>query len=65
MADSILRLKVDSQEYDNKLKRAAEQLNRRCFMMELDARYCDVIISRWETFTGKTAQLITPGDKVS
>ena len=28
MADSIVRLKVDSQEYDNKLKRAAEQLNR-------------------------------------
>lgn len=44
---------------------AAEQLGRRCYMMELDARYCDVIISRWETFTGKTAQLITPGDKVS
>jgi DNA modification methylase len=44
---------------------AAEQLGRRCFMMELDPHYCDVIISRWETFTGKTAQLITPGDKVS
>ena len=28
MADSILRLKVDSQEYDNKLKRAAEGLQR-------------------------------------
>lgn len=44
---------------------AAEQLNRKCYMMELDPHYCDVIISRWETFTGKTAQLITPGDKVS
>ena len=44
---------------------AAEQLGRRCYMMELDPHYCDVIISRWETFTGKTAQLITPGDKVS
>ena len=28
MADSIVRLRVDSQEYDNKLKRAAEGLNR-------------------------------------
>ena len=44
---------------------AAEQLNRRCYMMELDPHYCDVILTRWETFTGKTAQLITPGDKVS
>lgn len=41
---------------------AAEQLGRRCFMMELDRQYCDVIISRWETFTGKMAQLITPGE---
>lgn len=44
---------------------AAEQLGRRCYTMELDPHYCDVIISRWETITGKTAQLITPGDKVS
>ncbi len=44
---------------------ASEQLGRRCFMMERDPHFCDVIISRWETFTGKTAQLITPGDKVS
>jgi site-specific DNA-methyltransferase (adenine-specific) len=34
---------------------ASEQLNRRCFMMELDPRYCDVIIKRWEDFTGKKA----------
>lgn len=44
---------------------AAEQLGRRCYMMELDPHYCDIILARWETFTGKTAQLITPGDKVS
>ena len=44
---------------------AAEQLKRRCYMMELDPHYCDVIIARWETLTGKTAQLITPGEKVS
>ena len=42
---------------------AAEQLKRRCYMMELDPHYCDVIIARWETLTGKTAQLITPGEK--
>ena len=34
---------------------ACEQLNRRCFTMELDPRYCDVIIKRWETLTGKKA----------
>ena len=34
---------------------AAEQLNRRCYMMELDPKYVDVIIERWETFTGKKA----------
>ena len=43
---------------------AAEQLKRRCYMMELDPHYCDVIIARWETLTGKVAQLITPGEKV-
>jgi len=32
---------------------ACEQLNRRCFMMEIDPIYCDVIINRWEQFTGK------------
>ena len=37
---------------------ACEQLNRRCFMMELDPKYCDVIIKRWETLTGKKAELV-------
>lgn len=37
---------------------AAEQLNRRCFMLELDPHYCDVIIDRWEQFTGKTAKRV-------
>lgn len=31
------------------------QKNRRCYMMELDPYYCDVIIQRWENFTGKKA----------
>lgn len=34
---------------------ACEQLNRRCYMMELDERYCDVIIQRWENLSGKKA----------
>ena len=34
---------------------AAEQLRRRCFMMELDPVYCQIIINRWEKLTGKKA----------
>lgn len=34
---------------------AAEQTGRRAFLMELDALYCDVIVSRWEALTGKKA----------
>jgi DNA modification methylase len=37
---------------------AAEETDRICYMMELDPRYCDVIIQRWEKFTGKKAELI-------
>ena len=36
---------------------AAEQLNRAAYVMELDERYCDVIIKRWEQFTGGKAVL--------
>jgi DNA modification methylase len=35
---------------------AAEQTGRRAFLMELDALYCDVIVTRWEQFTGKKAR---------
>ena len=34
---------------------ACEQLNRICFMMEFEPKYIDVIINRWEQFTGKKA----------
>ena len=34
---------------------ACEQLDRICYIMELDAHYCDVMIKRWEAFTGNTA----------
>jgi len=35
---------------------AAEQIGRRAFLMELDRLYCDVILQRWEQFTGRKAQ---------
>ncbi|MEM7577506.1 MAG: DNA modification methylase [Planctomycetota bacterium] len=37
-----------------------EQTGRRAFLMELDQAYCDVIVQRWEQFTGKKAERI-PG----
>lgn len=37
---------------------ACEQLGRTCYMMELDPKYCDVIIKRWENLTGKKAKLV-------
>jgi len=37
---------------------AAEQTGRRAFLMELDPLYCDVIVKRWEEFTGRKAQRI-------
>jgi DNA modification methylase len=37
---------------------ACEQLKRKCYTMELDEHYCDVIITRWEKLTGKKAELI-------
>jgi DNA modification methylase len=36
---------------------ACEKLNRQCRMVELSEAYCDVILKRWEDFTGKTAEL--------
>ena len=35
---------------------AAHKLERRCYTMELDPHYCDVIITRWERLTGETAR---------
>lgn len=37
---------------------ACEQLGRKCYMMELDPHYIDVIIERWENLTGQKAELI-------
>ena len=38
---------------------AAEKTNRKCYGMELDPKYCDVIVKRWEDFTGKKAIIKT------
>ncbi len=35
---------------------ACEQLSRRCYGFEIDPRYCDVIVRRWQDFTGLEAQ---------
>lgn len=35
---------------------ACEKTGRKCFMMEIDEHYCDVIVARWEKYTGKTAR---------
>jgi tRNA G10 N-methylase Trm11 len=37
---------------------AAEQLGRRCYGMEIEPKYVDVIVARWEAFTGKKAVLV-------
>jgi DNA modification methylase len=37
---------------------ACEKLVRRCLMMEIDPEYCDVIIARWEAYTGGKAKLL-------
>ena len=37
---------------------AAERLSRRCFAIERETKYCDVILRRWEAETGREAQLL-------
>lgn len=39
---------------------ACEQINRRCFTMEYDPKYCDAILDRWEKLTGEEAERLTP-----
>jgi site-specific DNA-methyltransferase (adenine-specific) len=64
----VKALELTSQRKDNVLDLfggsgstliACEQTDRTCFMMELDPKYVDVIIARWEKLTGLTAELIT------
>ena len=42
---------------------ACEQLGRKCYTMELDPKFVDVIVDRWEQFTGQKAKLIKKGKK--
>jgi DNA modification methylase len=35
---------------------AAETLGRRCSGLDIEARYCQVVIGRWQALTGRTAQ---------
>ena len=42
---------------------ACEKSGRTGYLMELDPKYCDVIIKRWQTLTGKDAILESTGDK--
>jgi DNA modification methylase len=44
---------------------AAEQTGRKAFLMELDPPYCDVIVQRWEKFTGKKAQRLSANESAS
>jgi DNA modification methylase len=36
----------------------AKQTGRKAYLMELDPLYCDVIVQRWENFTGKKAERV-------
>ena len=40
---------------------ACESRGRRAFLMELDPRYVDVIVERWENFTGRKAEKVRHG----
>ena len=44
---------------------AAEKNGRVARLMELDPKYCDVIVKRWEDFTGKKAELLTETSAIS
>jgi DNA modification methylase len=41
---------------------ACEKTGRQCFMMELSEKYCDVVVKRWEQFTGRKATLESSGE---
>jgi len=44
---------------------ACEKQNRQARVMELDPKYCDVIVKRWEDFTGKKAMLVNANNEPS
>lgn len=56
-ADELLKLHVlDLFGGSGSTLIAAEQTERRAFLVELDPPYCDVIVQRWEKFTGQKAE---------
>jgi len=44
---------------------AAHRTGRICYGMELDARYCDVVLARWEALSGEQAERLSSGPPVS
>ena len=44
---------------------AAEQTGHHAFLMELDALYCDVIVRRWEQFTGRQAERLSNAERTA
>jgi len=44
---------------------AAEQLGRRCFAMEIEPRYVDVAVRRWEEHTGKKAERVAAAENTT
>ena len=44
---------------------ACEKTNRFCYIMEFEPHYCDVIVKRWEDFTGKKAMLVNANTELS
>lgn len=57
--DDILPYAKNSRTHsdDQVAQIACEKTSRRCFGMEIDPKYCDIVLKRWEDFTGKTAEL--------
>lgn len=41
---------------------SCDKHNKKCYMMELDPKYCDVIVKRWQDFTGQQATLESTGE---